>query len=281
VFLDALDLGKISVGAPWFTMMFLIPMLPMLLLLAPGMHAEWKKANFTRTARLLGGLLAMAIVAGIAVMWAAYGLHSVVSSVGIIAGLWVAFSALIEPVSRLRKGHKLSASVLGMCVAHFGLAMFVIGATTVESHKEETDLSLRPGQTAHHAGFDFTMTQVRNVAGPNYDAVESEISISREGKPVAVLHPQKRTYRVQTSPMTEAGIDVRWNRDIFVAMGEPLGDGAWSLRLQYKPLIRFVWLGAFVIALGGLICVFDRRYRQRVPVEADVTVGGASGARAR
>jgi cytochrome c-type biogenesis protein CcmF len=281
VFLDALDLGKISVGAPWFTVMFLIPMLPMLLLLAPGMHAEWKKASFTRTARLLGWLLAAAIVAGIGVMSAAYGLHSVVSSVGIIAGLWVAFSALIEPVSRLRKGHTLSASVLGMCVAHFGLAMFVVGATTVESYKQETDLSLRPGQTAHHAGFDFTMTQVRNVTGPNYDAVETEIAIARDGRQVALLHPQKRTYRVQTSPMTEAGIDVRWNRDIFVAMGEALGDGAWSLRLQYKPLIRFVWLGAFVIALGGLICVFDRRYRQRVPAEADVTVDGASGARAR
>ncbi|HEU4487076.1 MAG TPA: heme lyase CcmF/NrfE family subunit [Povalibacter sp.] len=281
VFLDALDLGKISVGAPWFTVMFLIPMLPMLLLLAPGMHAEWKKASFTRTARLLGWLLAAAIVAGIGVMSAAYGLHSVVSSVGIIAGLWVAFSALIEPVSRLRKGHTLSASVLGMCVAHFGLAMFVVGATTVESYKQETDLSLRPGQTAHHAGFDFTMTQVRNVTGPNYDAVETEIAIARDGRQVALLHPQKRTYRVQTSPMTEAGIDVRWNRDIFVAMGEALGDGAWSLRLQYKPLIRFVWLGAFVIALGGLICVFDRRYRQRVPVEAAVTVDGASGARAR
>jgi cytochrome c-type biogenesis protein CcmF len=281
VFLDALNLGKISVGAPWFATMFLIPMLPMLFLMAIGMHAEWKRASFSRTRTLIAMLLAAAVIVGVGGTWAAFGLHSIVSSVGIIAGSWVALSALIEPVTRLRKGHSLPAGVIGMCVAHFGLAMFVIGATTVQSYKQETDLSLRPGQTTQHAGFDFTMNAVRNVAGPNYDAVEAEIAISRHGQPVTVLHPQKRTYRVQTSPMTEAGIDVRWNRDIFVAMGEPLGDGAWSLRLQYKPMIRFIWLGALVIATGGLISVCDRRYRRRAVAEAaSAEAAGTAGAKA-
>ncbi|MFL6551190.1 MAG: heme lyase CcmF/NrfE family subunit [Povalibacter sp.] len=280
IFLDALSLGKISVGAPWFTAMFLVPMLPLLLLLAPGMHAEWKHATFSRTGKLLVALFALAVVVAVALAWAAYGLHSVLSSVGIIAGLWVAFSALVEPVQRLRKGHSLSASVIGMCVAHFGLAMFVIGATTVESYKREADLSLRPGQTLQHAGFDFTMTSVRDVTGPNYDAVEAEIVVARDGREVTVLHPQKRTYRVQTSPMTEAGIDGRWNRDIFAAMGDPLGGGAWSLRLQYKPMIRFIWLGAFVIALGGFISVCDRRYRQRVAVTSPSADAAAARAKA-
>ncbi|MFL6618699.1 MAG: heme lyase CcmF/NrfE family subunit [Povalibacter sp.] len=280
IFLDALSLGKISVGAPWFTAMFLVPMLPLLLLLAPGMHAEWKHATFSRTGKLLVALFALAVVVAVALAWAAYGLHSVLSSVGIVAGLWVAFSALIEPVQRLRKGHSLSASVIGMCVAHFGLAMFVIGATTVESYKREADLSLRPGQTLQHAGFDFTMTSVRDVTGPNYDAVEAEIVVARDGREVTVLHPQKRTYRVQTSPMTEAGIDGRWNRDIFAAMGDPLGGGAWSLRLQYKPMIRFIWLGAFVIALGGFISVCDRRYRQRVAVTSPSADAAAARAKA-
>ena len=268
VFRDAMKLSKISVGAPWFAAMFLIPMLPLLFLMAPGMHAEWKRASFGRTRTLLLALFAAAVVLGVGVAWAAFGWHSVLSSVGFIAGLWVAMSALIEPVERWRKGHTLSAGVIGMCMAHFGLAMFVIGATTVESYKQETDLSLRPGQTTPHAGFDFTMNSLRNVAGPNFDAIEAEVVISRNGEQVAVLHPQKRTYRVQTNPMTEAGIDVRWNRDIFIAMGEPLGDGAWSLRLQYKPMIRFIWLGALVIALGGLISIFDRRYRQRATAPA-------------
>jgi len=278
VFLDALNLGKISVGPPYFTVAFLIPMLPMVFLLAPGMHANWKKASFDRKKTLLAVLAAAALVLAVVVFWIAYDLHSVLATVGIAAALWVAFSALIEPVQRLRKGHSLSASVLGMCVAHFGLAMFIVGATTVESYKIETDLSLRPGQTAQHAGFDFTMNSLRNVTGPNYDAIESEIVISRDGKQVAVVHPQKRTYRVQTNPMTEAGIDVRWNRDLFVAMGEPLGDGAWSLRLQYKPLIRFIWLGALVIALGGVIAVCDRRYRQRVGATAAAPDGAAKTA---
>jgi cytochrome c-type biogenesis protein CcmF len=259
--------------------MFLVPMLPLLLLLAPGMHAEWKRASFSRTGKLIAMLFLAALVIGIALMWSTYGLHSVLSSVGIVAGLWVAFSSLIEPVSRLRKGHSLSASVIGMCVAHFGLAMFVIGATTVESYKREADLSLRPGESLQHAGFDFKMTGLRDVAGPNYDAIEAEIVVSRDGREVTVLHPQKRTYRVQTNPMTEAGIDGRWNRDIFVAMGEPLGDGAWSLRLQYKPMIRFIWLGAFVIALGGFISVCDRRYRQRAVAEAPDAAAVAARAR--
>ena len=146
--------------------------------------------------------------------------------------------------------------------------MFILGATTVESYKVEKDLSLKPGQSAEVAGFTFTMNSLRNVAGPNYQAIESEVTITRNGKELTKLYPQKRVYRVQTNAMTEAGIDGGWNRDLFVAMGEDLGDGAWSLRLQYKPMVRFIWLGALVIAIGGLIAVCDRRYRQRVAAEA-------------
>jgi cytochrome c-type biogenesis protein CcmF len=265
MFLDALKLGKISVGAPWFTAFFLIPMLPMMFLLAPGMHAEWKRASFGRTKSLLGILFGISIVLAIAVPTIAYGWHSVLTIVGFLVAFWVAGSALIEPIERLRKKHSLSASVVGMCVAHFGLAIFVVGATTVQSYKKETDLSLGVGQSTEVAGYTFTMNKIQNVTGPNYDAVESEIAITRDGKPVGILHPQKRTYRVQTSPMTEAGIDAGWGRDLFVAMGEQIGPNTWSLRLQYKPMVRFIWFGAVVVALGGLIAVCDRRYRQRVP----------------
>jgi cytochrome c-type biogenesis protein CcmF len=208
------------------------------------------------------------VVLGIGIPLFAYGWRSALSAVGIIVALWVGFAALVEPVERLRKGHSLSAGVLGMSVAHFGLAMFVLGATTVESFKQERDLSLRPGQSTEVAGFTFAMNSLRDVEGPNYQAVESEVVISRNDKQIAKLYPQKRVYRVQKNAMTEAGIDGGWNRDLFVAMGEPLGDGAWSLRLQYKPMVRFIWLGALVIAIGGLIAVCDRRYRQRVAAEA-------------
>jgi cytochrome c-type biogenesis protein CcmF len=266
--LDYLGLGRISVGPPYFSIVFLVPMLPMAFLLALGMHATWKHAKFERTKVLLGVLLLAAIVLGIAIPTALYGWHSILSSVGIIVALWVGASALIEPIERWRKGHSLPASVIGMSVAHFGLALFILGATTVESYKVEKDLSLGPGQSTEVAGFTFTLNSFRNVAGPNYEAVESEVAISRNGRHVATLYPQKRTYRVQRNPMTESGIDVTWGRDLFVAMGEPLGNGSWSLRLQYKPLVRFIWLGALVIAIGGFIAVCDRRYRQRVAAEA-------------
>jgi cytochrome c-type biogenesis protein CcmF len=266
MFLDALNLGKISVGPPYFTVAFLIPMLPMVFLLVVGMHASWKRAAFERRKVLLGwlGLAALALGAGVTTM--VYGWHSLLTAVGIVIALWLVFSSLVEPVSRLRKGHSLPASIVGMSVAHLGLALFILGATTVESWNQETDLSLKPGQSTSLAGFDFTMTKLGPVSGANYEAIQSEIVITRAGKPVATVHPQKRTYRVQTNPMTEAGIAGNWHRDLFVAMGEPLGDGAWSLRLQYKPMVRFIWLGAFVMALGGLLACFDRRYRQRVTV---------------
>ena len=268
VFLDAMNLGKISVGAPWFTVAFLIPTLPMVFMLIFGMHAEWKRATFSRTKNTLVAVLSGAVVLALIVSFAIYQWHSILAAVGLVAAFAVAMASLVEPVSRLRNGHSLSASTVGMSVAHFGLAIFILGVTTVESYHRESDLSLRPGQSTQLAGYDFKMISLRDVVGPNYDAVESEVVISREGREVAVLHPQKRTYRVQTSPLSEAGIDAGWDRDLFVAMGEPLGDGAWSLRVQYKPLVRCIWLGALVIALGGIISVTDRRYRQRATADA-------------
>jgi cytochrome c-type biogenesis protein CcmF len=278
MFLDAMNLGRISVGPPYFTVAFLIPTLPMVFLLALGMHASWKRASFERTKLILAMALLAAVALGIAIPFAIYGWRSIVSSVGVIAALWVAIAAWVEPLERWRKGHSLSAGTLGMCVAHFGLALFILGATTVESYKKEADLSLKPGQSAEVAGFKFTMNKLGEVEGPNYQAVEAEVAITRDGREVAVLHPQKRTYRVQRNAMTEAGIDSGLHRDLFVAMGEPLGDGAWSLRLQYKPMVRFIWLGALVIAIGGFIAVCDRRYRQRAT--AEVTRPAASGAEA-
>jgi cytochrome c-type biogenesis protein CcmF len=267
MFLDALDLGRISVGPPYFDVAFLIPMLPLVMLLAPGMHAGWKRANYGRTKTLLAVLLVVAVMTGVMLSAWAYGWHSILSTFGFILAVWVALAALVDPVQRLRKGHSLSAGVVGMSVAHLGLALFVLGVTTTQSYRREIDLSLRPGQSAELAGFNFTMTRLGDVTGANYDATEAEITVTRDGKQVAVLHPQKRTYRVQRNPMTEAGIDSRWTRHLLVSMGAPLGDGAWSLRLQYKPMVQFIWFGAFTMALGGLIATLDRRYRQRVTAQ--------------
>jgi cytochrome c-type biogenesis protein CcmF len=205
----------------------------------------------------------------------AYGQFHVMTVVGVTAAVWVILSSLYEPVRRLRAGQMLSRGVLGMCVAHIGVGLFALGATITQTYRIERDISLRPGETQTLQGYRFQFEGTRRVEGPNYTAVESTVEVSRDGRTVAVLHPQKRTYRVQQSPMTEAGIEVDWNRDLFVAMGEDLGGGAWSMRLQYKPLVRFIWLGALVMALGGFIAITDRRYRTARVAEPEAVRGTA------
>jgi len=150
-----------------------------------------------------------------------------------------------------------------MTVAHIGVGLFAIGVTVTQSYRVEKDVALRAGESVELKGYKFDFKDTKQVQGPNYDAIQSEVVITRDGKLVATLHPQKRTYRVQTMPMTESGIEVDWNRDLFVAMGDDLGDGAWSVRVQYKPMVRFIWFGALVMALGGLLALSDRRYRTR------------------
>ncbi len=194
--------------------------------------------------------------------------------VGVVAGIWIIGVSLIQPIRSLRRAAGTAAitrSALGMSVAHFGVGMFVIGVTIVSAFSVEADRSLRVGDSESVAGYDFHLRGLRNVDGPNFRALEGEIDIYKDGEFVAQLRPQKRTYIVQQSPMTEAGIDAGWNRDLFVALGDPLGNDAWSVRMQYKPMIRFIWLGAFVMALGGLIATSDRRYRLTATAQRKIT----------
>jgi cytochrome c-type biogenesis protein CcmF len=174
----------------------------------------------------------------------------------------VMFSAVLDLVQRWRGGLKPTAGMLGMAIAHFGIGMFAIGASGVESYKIEKDVALKPGGSFAIAGYDFNFINARDVRGPNYDAVEALVEITRAGQQVALLRPQKRHFWVQQSDNSQAAISVSWSRDLFVAMGNPLGDGAWSMRLQYKPLVRYIWLGAIVMAIGGFIAARDRRYRR-------------------
>lgn len=153
-----------------------------------------------------------------------------------------------------------------MTVAHTGLGVFVLGVTIVSAFSVEADMRMAPGEKVAVAGYEFELRDLRNVQGPNYRALEGEIEVRKNGEFIAMLRPQKRTYLVQQNPMTEAGIDTGWNRDLFVALGDPLGNDAWSVRLQYRPLIVFIWLGAFVMAVGGVIAASDRRYRVNATV---------------
>jgi cytochrome c-type biogenesis protein CcmF len=168
-----------------------------------------------------------------------------------------------------------------MCLAHFGVGIFMLGATVVSAYNLELDTSARPGDRLEAGGYEFVFRGLRTVNGANFVADEGELELRKGGELLAVLTPQKRVYRVQQSPMTEAAIDSNLARDIFVALGEPLGDNAWSLRIQVKPLIGFMWLGSALMALGGLLTISDRRYRlvrqeQRAGNEAARTTIGAA-----
>jgi len=149
----------------------------------------------------------------------------------------------------------------GMLLAHIGLAVFLLGATFASTHSTERDVRMKPGDRVTIAGYDYRFEGVRETRGPNYVAEQGEITVFRNGQEYMVLKPQKRVYLVQRNPMTEAAIDPGLTRDLFVALGEPLGNGEWSMRIQHKPLIRWIWLGAVIMALGGLLAASDRRYR--------------------
>jgi len=276
LFIDALELGKVTVGAPWFNLMFLVPMLPLLLLLGVGMHAAWKRGLLGSMKSRLYAVAALAIAGSVFVGAAAYADLKPMTTLGFALALWVMLSSLLIPVARLRARQPLPAAVLGMVIAHFGVGLATLGITGVQSYKVEKDFALGIGEAATIAGYDFKLSALREAHGPNYGGVEADVVVSHEGRLVTVLHPQKRQYVSGGNQMTEAGIAVGAARDLFAALGDDLGQGRWSLRLQYKPLIRYVWLGAILIALGGAIAALDRRYRLRAVAAGREAVASAA-----
>jgi cytochrome c-type biogenesis protein CcmF len=268
LFMDALELGKVTVGPPWFNLMFLVPMLPLLALLGVGMHAGWKRGFLGNAKRSLWTIAACSLAGAVVIGAAVYADLRPMTTLGFALALWVMLSALMIPFARLRARQSLPAAVLGMAVAHFGVGLATLGITGVQSFKIEKDFALGVGDAASIGGYDFRLTALRDARGPNYTGVEADVVVSRNGEAVTVLRPQKRAYNSGGNPLTEAGIQVGPARDLFAALGDDLGQGRWSVRLQYKPLIRYIWLGAILIALGGGLAALDRRYRARVPARA-------------
>jgi cytochrome c-type biogenesis protein CcmF len=263
--LDAMNLGKISVGPPYFESVFLIPMLPLLLAVGVGMHTTWRAASAGALARKLRWPALIALIAGIAIPWAVYGGGSVLTMVGVAAGVWLVLSALLDPVLSLAgKGPRLTRGMVGMQIAHLGLGLCALGIVITSSFSIVADQRIAPGETLTLGEYQLKFVGMTQTRGPNYDALRGEMQISRNGQLVSTQYPEKRIYRVRSSPMTEAGIDASWHRDLFVALGDDLGAGAWSVRLQYKPMVRFIWLGALVMTFGGLLSITDRRYRATV-----------------
>jgi len=256
--------GKISIGPPWFEVAFAIPMIPLVFLMGLGMHAAWRIQPTGPVLRMLRIPAIVAAIVGIVIPIVFYGRAGLLVSIGAIAGVWLLLSALLPIWRSLRRrdgGAKLPRAMLGMSIAHIGVAVFTLGVTMVSAFTVETDRALRPGNSIDVGGFEFELRELRNVQGPNYTAIEAHIDIRDGGEFVGTVRPQKRQYLVQKNWMTEAGIHATWNKDLFVALGDQLGNDTWSVRVQYKPLIRWIWLGALIMAIGGLVAASDRRYR--------------------
>jgi cytochrome c-type biogenesis protein CcmF len=265
---EMLGIGKISVGPPVFAVMFLVPMLPLMAFLAIGMHSAWRRRKLTVAAKPLWWMGAAAILMSVAVQGLVFREFHPVGLIGFSFGFWIILSSLLEPVRRLRQRQTLGAALLGMCIAHLGVGVFAIGASGVESYKIEKDVALKPGGSFAIAGYDFKFVTAADVRGPNYDAVQAVVEVRRGGRLITTLYPQKRHFWVQQTDNSKAAISVGWARDLFVAMGNPLGADAWSMRIQYKPLVRYIWLGAIIMAFGGLLAATDRRYRVKVTATA-------------
>ena len=262
---EMLNGGKISIGPPWFEVAFMVPMVPLIFLIGLGMHTAWRSQHPGPWRNLFRIPVIIAVIGGVILPVFIYGRVGLLVIVGSIAAVWIVATAVIQPLRSWRRADGsagITRAALGMSIAHLGVGFFVIGVTIVSAFGVESDRAMRAGEFIDVGGFQFEMREIRDVKGPNYSAVEGVVEIRQDGEYVGTVRPQKRQYLVQQNWMTEAGIYAGWNKDLFVALGDQIGDGVWSVRIQYKPMIRFIWIGAFIMALGGLVSVSDRRYRQ-------------------
>ncbi len=268
---DALGLGGVSVGPQYFNPTFALSMIPLLALLAIGVHASWKRGRLGDHKRMLLVTLAVSAVIGLVFVYGIYSNGKLLTPVGAILAIWIIVTSFVDPIDRLRRKLSLSRGVLGMTVAHIGLGVFVLAVTTVESFTVERDVAMGVNDKASLGGFEFRFQGVRGEEGPNYDGVVGSVVVTRDGAPVTVMSPAKRNYWVTRSDTTEAAIEMHGGSNVLVALGDNLGAGKWSIRFQVRPLVNFVWLGAGIMALGAGLAASDRRYRLARAQEATVS----------
>jgi cytochrome c-type biogenesis protein CcmF len=270
----------ISVGAPYYNTMFLIPMLPLFALVSIGTFARWKRGQLGESRKRIAWSFVAALVLGLAIMLGLYGDRSLLGPIGVVLALWIIITALIDPVDRLRRRLTLSAAVLGMTLAHIGLAVTLFGITSMERSRMERDVSLAPGQEVKLGAYAFRLESVEDVEGPNYSAVRARVTVTHNDRPEAVLLPERRNYDVQQQSLAEASLGLGWRRDLLATLGDPVGQDAWSMRLQVRPMMRFVWLGAVFMAFGGFLSTMDRRYRRRREAAQQAAASVLDGGRA-
>ena len=279
--LDALGVGKISVGPPYFDTVFMPLMAPAIFLMGIGPMTRWKSAELPDLARRLRWAFGVAVIAAVGSAWLA-GEITLVGTLGLLMAFWIV-GALISHLLELMRPtgarwadvpHRLGLiprATYGMLLAHFGVAVFCFGVAMVKSHEIERDVKMEVGDSTTVRGYTFTFRGAREIEGPNYVAMQGLIEVSVDGRKTKELRPEKRIYRVQQNAMTEAAIDTGFTRDLYVALGESVDNGkAWIVRVYVKPFIDWIWGGAFLMAMGGLLAATDRRYRAKKRSEQDV-----------
>ena len=262
--IDALNMGKLSVGPPYFNSVFVPLMVPVLFLMVLGVRARWRESTLQEWLHPLRRIGMAALVSGCLVTlyfgWS-WGMAG-----GMALGIWVILGTLEPAVERLRKPGKIPLSFFAMHCAHLGMAVLVIGVTLVKGYEIEKDVRIAAGDTVTLGYYSFELKRVTEVMGPNYVAKRAEVLVTRNGETIATLYPEKRRYPSTAMPMTEAAIDTNLWRDLYVSLGEPLNNPAqeWSMRFYLKPFLSWIWLGVLMMVFGGLLAVSDKRYRRSV-----------------
>ena len=282
LFADALGLGRISVGPPFFNFFFVPLMAVICVLMGVGPLAVWKKSQLKFLKKLLVNPLALSLVIGAVVPFFYGDGYSVLALITTTLGSWVICTSLADMLHKTRNAEstliglrKLSLSFYGMVIAHIGVGVAVLGMGLNAIYSDQKDVRMAPGVTIEVGGNSYLFEGVQQVRGPNYLSQMATINVTRDGKPVAVLMPEKRRYMSGGNIMTEAAIDTTLMRDLYVALGEPLEGGAWAVRVYYKPFVLWIWLGAVFMAVGAGLAVTDKRYRavkvKKAALTADAT----------
>lgn len=260
---DALNLGKLSVGAPYFNAVFVPLMVPVVFLMVPGGVAHWREARWAELAHAMRWPALAAVLVGLGVLFfSARGTW--LTAMGMALATWVVAGLLHQIVNRMQKPGRIPPSFWGMHLAHLGIAVVVVGITLVKGYEVERDVRMGVGDTVQIENYSFELMDVSEVNGPNYKALRGEVRVNKDEKLLEVLYPEKRRYFSSNMPMTEAAIDSGFFRDLYVSLGEPIeGERPqWSVRVYYKPFVSWLWYGSILMVLGGLLAVSDRRYRK-------------------
>jgi cytochrome c-type biogenesis protein CcmF len=258
---DALGLGKVSVGPPYFGTLFIVLMAPLVALLPFGPLVNWQRDQASKRLALLAPWAGLALLLGV-LAWFMAPQGKLKAAAGVAAAAWVALGTARFIWTRLRGNSRFNAEMVGMLLAHTGVAVFLVGALLVEALNVQREVALSPGHDLEVSGYTLRFEGVDHQQGPNYVSDRGHVRVLQGGRELALLHPEKRAYASGGQIMTEAGIHARVRGDVYVALGEPLGNNAWAVRVHIKPFVRWVWLGALLMALGGFVTAADRRFRR-------------------